>query len=195
MKGLLTKYNWTSVGLFVGLIAVAHFFATSTYEWRTNTISELASQHYQFRWIMKVGFVLFGGILAIGIVKKLLNGNGNFLSELPILIYGLSILVSGLYSTKPFEEGIEYSVTESNIHSFAAQVAGIAFSIGLLIHGFSETNQHLKIIHFSTFAFVVGLSALFGIMDVNVGVVQRIMYLGSFVWLTLFYNQIDKAIG
>lgn len=195
MIELIAKYNWTSVGLFVGFIIIAHFFAASPYDWRTNTISELASQHYQYRWIMKIGFILFGGILAIGIVSKLMRGKGYILSELPFLIYGLSILASGFYSTKPFVEGIEYSSIESNIHSFAAQIAGIAFSIGLLIHGFSETNQNLRIIHFVTFTFVVGLSALFGITDSNVGIVQRVMYLGSFVWLTLFYNRPNEVIG
>jgi hypothetical protein len=139
---------------------------------------------------MKIGFIIFGGILAIGISNKLINGKGKLLTELPILIYGLAILISGLYSTKPFLEDIEYSSIESNIHSFAAQIAGITFSIELLIYEFRETNTNLKIIHFVTFAFVVGFSALFGIMDSNVGIIQRVMYLGSFVWLTLFYNQI-----
>jgi len=79
---------------------------------------------------------------------------------------------------------------ESQIHSYSAQIAGAAFSIGLLIHGITETNPNLKIIHFSTFAFVVGLSALFGIMENNNGIIQRIMYVGSFVWLTFYYNRI-----
>ncbi|MCB0537723.1 MAG: hypothetical protein KDE33_09360 [Bacteroidetes bacterium] len=70
MPKLITKYNWTSVGLFVGFIIIAHFFITSPYDWRTNTISELASQHYQYRMIMKTGFILFGGILAIGTKAK-----------------------------------------------------------------------------------------------------------------------------
>jgi hypothetical membrane protein len=81
MTELITKYNWTSVGLFVGTIIVAHFFTTSPYDWRTNTISELASQRYQYRWIMKIGFILFGGILAIGITNKLINGNGKLVTE------------------------------------------------------------------------------------------------------------------
>jgi hypothetical membrane protein len=175
MTELITKYNWTSVGLFVGLIIIAHFFTTSPYDWRTNTISELASQQYQYRWIMKIGFILFGGILAIGITNKLINGNGKLVTELPIMIYGLAILISGLYSTKPIVDGIEYSELESKIHSYSAQIAGMAFSIGLLIYGFTETNTNLKIIHFVTFAFVVGFSALFGIMDSNVGIIQRVM--------------------
>jgi len=195
MTELITKYNWTSVGLFVVAIIVAHFFATNPYDWRANTISELASQNYQYRWIMKIGFILFGGILVIGITNKLINGNGKLLTELPILIYGLAILISGLYSTKPIVDGIEYSELESKIHSYSAQIAGMAFSIGLLIYGFTETNTNLKIIHFVTFAFVVGFSTLFGIMDSNVGIIQRVMYIGSFVWLTLFYNQINEASG
>lgn len=195
MTELITKYNWTSIGLFVVVIIVAHFFTTNPYDWRANTISELASQNYQYRWIMKIGFILFGGILAIGITNKLINGNGKLLTELPILIYGLAILISGLYSTKPIVDGIEYSELESKIHSYSAQIAGMAFSIGLLIYGFTETNTNLKIIHFVTFAFVGGFSALFGIMDSYVGIIQRIMYLGSFVWLTSFYNQINEASG
>ncbi len=195
MIKLITKYNWTSVALFVGIIILAHFFTSSPYDWKNNTISELASQNYQYRWMMKIGFVLFGGILAIGITNKLINGNGQLLREIPILIYGLAILVSGLYSTKPFVDGMAYAVSESKIHSYSAQIAGMAFSVGLLIHGFSENRQHFKIIHFATFAFVVGLSALFGIMDSNVGIIQRVMYTGSFVWLLFFYNQINKANG
>jgi hypothetical membrane protein len=195
MTELITKYNWTSVGLFVLFIIVAHFFTTDPYDWRANTISELASQKYQYRWIMKIGFILFGGILAIGITNKLINGNGKLVTELPILIYGLAILISGLYSTKPIVDGIEYAELESKIHSYAAQIAGMAFSIGLLIYGFTETNSNLRIIHFVTFAIVVGFSALFGIMDSNVGIIQRVMYSGSFVWLTLFYNQIKEASG
>ena len=191
MMELITKYNWTSVGLFVGIIVIAHFFTTNPYDWKTNTISELASQNYQYRWIMKIGFILFGSILAVGITNKLINGNGRLLIELPILIYGLAILVSGLFSTKPIEVGIEYSELESQIHSYSAQIAGMAFSIGLLIYGLTETDYNLKIIHFVTFGFVVGLSALFGLMNSNVGIIQRIMYLGSFAWL-IFFLQPNK---
>jgi hypothetical protein len=189
MTELLTKYNWTSVGLFVVFIIVAHFITTNPYDWRANTISELASQNYKYRWIMKIGFILFGAILAVGITNKLINGNARLLTELPILIYGLAILVSGLFSTKPIVSGIEYSELESQIHSYSAQIAGVAFSFGLLIHGITETNPNLKIIHFLTFLFVVGLSVLFGIINTDIGIIQRAMYLGSFIWLLIYYNR------
>lgn len=194
MTELLAKYNWTSVLLFVVIIFVAHFFVSSPYHWRNNTISELAAQQYQYRWIMKIGFILFGGILTSGIIWKLIYGDGKLLLEWPFLIYGIAILVSGFFSTKPFSPGIEFSEWESQIHSFAAQIAGISFSIGLLIHGISETKPSLKIIHFSTFVFVIGFSALFGILNSNTGYIQRIMYTGSFVWLTYFYNTSENVV-
>ena len=137
----------------------------------------------------------FRGILAIGVLNKLINGNGKLLTELPILIYGIAILVSGFYSTKPITDGVEYSEFESQIQSYSAQIAGIAFSVGLLIFGITAENMNLKIIHIATFLFVIGFSALFGLMDSNVGIIQRVMYLGSFVWLVFFYNELNKASG
>lgn len=82
---------------------------------------------------------MFGGILTVGITNKLINGKGKLLNELPILIYGLAILVSGLYSTKPIEAGIECSQLESQIHSYSATLAGIAFP--LEFH-FAYSHQH-----------------------------------------------------
>lgn len=195
MTQLIKKYNLTSVALFVGIIIVAHFFTTYPYDWKTNTVSEMAAQNYQYRWIMKIGFILFGGILAAGITNKILSGNGKLITELPFLIYGLAIVVSGLYSTKPIVLAVEYSELESQIHSFSAQIAGMAFSVGLLIHGINEKNTRLKTVHFVTFIFVIGFSALFGIMESKVGIIQRLMYSGSFVWLLLFYNKTNKARG
>lgn len=188
MSEILSKYNWVSVAVFVLLIVVAHFYSSPAYDWKNNTISELASQHYDQRWIMKTGFILFGTFLSAGILVKLLGHKGDLLIELPILIYALSILVSGIFSTKPFESGVEYSEVEYQIHSICAQLAGFTFTIGLLTSGIKEANLSLRLIHLAFFVFVLACSILFGLMKENMGIVQRIMYLGSFVWLLGFYN-------
>jgi hypothetical protein len=189
MTTLLAKYNWTSVIVFVSIIVIAHLFASSPYDWKNNTVSELAAQNYNHKWIMKTGFILFGSILSVGIVHKLVFNEGKILFELPILIYGLAILISGVFSTKPFIDGIAYSQTESMIHSYAAMTAGISFSIGILIFGITSSATNLKLIHFTTFIFVVGFSALFGILTNNIGIIQRVMYTGSFAWILFFYNK------
>jgi len=194
MSELRSKYNWISVVIFVVIIIIAHFFVPSSYDWKNNTISELASQNYSNKWIMKIGFILFGGVLSIGIASKSMYTKKLLIKEFLILIYGLSILVSGVFSTKPFVEGLDYSELESQIHSYCASIAGVSFSISLLIFGFSESKMNLKFTHYGFFIFVIGCSALFGLLDSNVGIVQRIMYLGSFIWLLFYYN-IDYPVA
>jgi len=190
MNEIIIKYNWISVGIFILTMVIAHFFVSSPYDWKNNTISELASQNYDYRWIMKTGFILFGAILTVGVLNKLIQHNGFIINEIPIMIYALAILVSGIYSTKPFVEGIEYSEFHSQIHSYSTQIAGFSFSIGLLIFGIKEIELNLKLIHFAFFAFVIICSALFGLLETNTGIIQRIMYAGSFIWLIFCYNKL-----
>lgn len=189
MEKVIKKYNWISVLIFIMTIVIAHFFVTNPYEWQNNTISELASQNYKHRWIMKSGFIFFGGILSTGIIAKTLINKKFKFAELLMFIYGIAILISGIYSTKPFIENIEYSVLEANIHSISATIAGFSFSIGIFIFAYQENNKKLKIIHSLFFVFVIGCSIAFGLLNNKIGVIQRIMYLGSFTWLLFFYNR------
>ena len=189
MHKVVEKYNCLSVLVFVITILIAHFFVANPYEWQNNTISELASQNYKYRWIMKSGFIFFGGILSTGIISKALINKEFKFAELFMFIYGIAILISGIYSTKPFIENIEYSVLESNIHSISATIAGFSFSIGICMFAYQERNKKLKIIHSLFFIFVISCSIAFGLLDARIGVVQRIMYLGSFTWLLFFYNR------
>ncbi len=182
------KYNAIAVLVFLATIIVAHLLAIDEYDWKNNTVSELASQGYAQKWIMQMGFITFGIILVFGILNKIYNNTINYLIDIPIGIYGAAILISGIYCAKPFMTGIEFSNTESNIHSISASIAGIAFSIGILISGIKETEISTRIIHFIFFLFVIGMSAFFGLSPSHNGLIQKIMYLGSFYWLIYYYN-------
>ncbi len=59
------KYNVTAVLFFITIIIVAHLVAVDDYNWRNNAVSELASQGYTRKWIMQIGFVVFGAILIL----------------------------------------------------------------------------------------------------------------------------------
>ncbi len=184
----IQKYNILAVLVFVGIILIAHFASIKDYNWKINTVSELASQGYSRKWIMQIGFILFGLILLIGIANKIRLNTINYLIDIPIGIYGLAILLSGIYCTKPFVNGLGYSESESNIHSISATMAGIALSIGILASGIIETKSSIRLIHFAFLIFVMGMSVYFGISESNNGLIQKIMYLGSFCWLIKYYN-------
>ena len=122
-----------------------------------------------------MGFIAFGIILLGGIGRKFKLDKINYLIDLPIGVYGLAILTAGIFCTKPFINGLEYSGFESEIHSFSATVAGIAFSIGILSSGIKETKNTMRLVHFLFLIFVMGMSAFFGISQSNNGLIQKLM--------------------
>ncbi len=60
-----------SVVYFVGVILLAHFFAQPGYLWAWTTVSDLAAQGHERKWIMQAGFIGFGLLLNLGIVASL----------------------------------------------------------------------------------------------------------------------------
>lgn len=175
-----------SVLLFIAFILLAQWLAPDAYHWKQNTVSELAAQGYSKKWVMKIGFMVFGVLLTMAALLRW-REHSEWYMHWPIVIYALAIAVSGVFSTAPFIEGQGYSVVESRMHSVCAQVAGIAFSLGLLTHGIAGDATALRVQSFVALAAVATLSGLFGYLEHGVGIVQRTMYLVSYYWLFFVY--------
>jgi hypothetical membrane protein len=183
MEFLKSNYAILSTALFVLFIIVAHIFSTENYDWTRNTISDLGAQGYDRKLIMQIGFLAFGLVLAIGIFLTGLTWR-----TAPLLIYGLSVALTGIFCTKPFVDFAMYSAAQSTIHSAFAQVAGVSFSIGILTQVFFTTDNNQKYIHILFFILVIGLSATFGLLKNYQGIAQRLLYLTSFIWLIRYYK-------
>ena len=169
--------------LFVLFIIVAHILATNHYDFSKNTVSDLGSQKYGRKLIMQTGFLLFGLSLTTGIVL-----NGLTWRVLPIFVYGLSIAMTGIFCTKPFFEPATYSATQSTLHSTFAQIAGISFSAGILTQLFFVTDYNTRLVHLFFFVLIIGFSILFWLLPNYQGIVQRLLYLTSFIWLIKYYK-------
>lgn len=178
------SYNIISTLFFVFAIILAHLFATNNYDWTKNTISDLGSQGYERKIIMQLGFLAFGLIISIGILL-----NGLTWRQTPIFIYGLSVGMTGIFCTKPFFHLETYSTFQSQIHSVLAQIAGITFSISMLVQAFYSTDKIDKLIHFIFFILVIVFSIMFGLLKNYQGIAQRLLYLTSFIWLIKFYRK------
>lgn len=183
MEFLKNNYNTISTLFFVIVILIAHIFSTNNYDWTKNTISDLGSQGYDKKMIMQFGFLFFGVILTIGILL-----NGFTLRNSPILIYGLCVGLTGIFCTKPFFVVENYSPFQASIHSGLAQIAGMTFSIGILVQIFFTSNNNEKLIHLLFFILVIGFSLSFGLTKNYQGIAQRLLYLTSFIWLIKFYK-------
>ncbi len=175
---------------FIVVIIIAHFFAPPEYNWMQNTVSDLAAQGLKYQWIMQAGFIGFGLLLNIGFVQKFIAAQKISYPDLLIMLYGLAILLSGFFSTEPFIKGVSYSVQQSNLHSLFAQIAGFAFTIGIFYRLVTAPTSGEKWLHAIFFLMVMGTSLLFGLSENGIlpivkGVIQRSLYLVSFIWLFL----------
>ncbi|MBX7242612.1 MAG: DUF998 domain-containing protein [Bacteroidia bacterium] len=183
MEYLKLHYNSLATVIFVFIIVIAHIVSPDFYDFTQNTISDLGAQAYDRKAIMQTGFLIFGMIVVSGIFL-----NGFSLRTLPVLIYALSVAMTGIFCTKPFFSGVSFSETHASVHAFFAQLAGVAFSTGILVQVFYEAERSLKTIHFVFFLLVIGLSASFGLLQNYQGIAQRLLYFVSFIWFVRFYK-------
>jgi len=185
MERIRSQYNSLAAIIFALLIIAAHLVAPASYSMVKNTISDLGSQGYDYKAIMQTGFILFGVILMLGI-----SLNEMSLRTMPLLIYGLLVDLYGIFCARPIinEESLISSEMQSILHPIFAQAAGVAFSIGILLQIFYAESKKQKTIHFLFLAAVIGLSIAFGLNHEFPGIIQRILYLVSLLWLAVFYK-------
>ena len=176
-------YPIIATSFFVLAIAVAHMSSSQAYDWTKNTISDLGAQGYAMKPIMQIGFLGFGLLMSIGLVLNGLNWR-----NAPILLYAVCVGMTGIFCTKPFVAAVDHSATEAMLHSVFAQLAGVAFTIGILVQLVSAERMSEKWGHLTFLVLVIGFSAAFGLVNTYQGVVQRLLYLVSFIWLIRFFK-------
>jgi hypothetical membrane protein len=172
---------------FVFVIVIAHFFTPAGYDWTQNTISDLASQGHANKWIMQAGFIGFGAILTLGVVYHFRKNRRQYFLLL-VAVYGLSILMSGIFCAASIDTSIPYSVQESNLHSMFATIAGISMSLGIFWQVTASSNNRDRWMRLAFLLLVGGISGLFGlaenhILELDKGIIQRILYLVGLAWL------------
>lgn len=176
-----------AVAYFIAVIVLAHFFVPPLYDWTQNTVSDLASQGHTYKWIMQTGFIGFGLLLTWGVIFHFSkNRRAYFL--LFVAVYGLSILMSGIFCTAPIDPSMPYSVSESKLHSMFATIAGAAMSLGIFWQVIVSLNQRERWTRIAFFVLVIGISGLFGLAENHIlaldkGIVQRCLYLAGLAWL------------
>ena len=145
---------------------------------------------------MQLGFIGFGLFLSIGLVwKSYKKGKINYPNIL-IMLYGLCILVTGIFCAAPFNPNISYSAQEAQIHSLFATVAGFALVGGIVWHLIVSPEK--RGFHLVFIVLISGLSILFSLADsgailIGKGIVQRVLYLTTFIWLNVSYRCAARA--
>lgn len=164
-------------------ILIAHLAADDAYVWYQHSISQLAGQGYAQAWIMRLGFIGFGILLQIAGLYRLRSPAHPWFQELPLLLYGLCILASGIYSAPPFMAGVPFSVREAALHTLFATAAGWSLTAALLLHMLSDRHMGRKPVHAAALALTIMLSGAFFLLPAISGAFQVLLWLVGFTWL------------
>jgi len=177
-----------SVFYFIAGIIIAHIFAPPGYVWTRNTISDQGSQGHVNKWIMQAGFIGFGVFLTAGMALKFRDLGGVNYPDVLMIAYGLSIMVTGFFCAAPIDKSLPFSARQAQIHSLFAQLAGFFLTAAILWYLFTSPSRWA--FHLTFLILILGISGLFGLsangmIAVEKGILQRMLYLVSFIWLVL----------
>ncbi|MHA2220778.1 MAG: DUF998 domain-containing protein [Candidatus Thorarchaeota archaeon] len=187
MDWFVQNYSIIAVVFFLVVAAVSHLVTPPSYDWRENSISELAAQKYNNKWIMQIGLSGFGFLLGGGILIRMVQGGSVWFQEIPILIYAISILMTGVFCTKPFFESDDYSHFEDRVHSIFANLTGISFSLGVTMRMVLAISLVDFILNTVFLFLVLAGSIAFSKVSTGRGIVQRGIFFLGFLWLVSLY--------
>lgn len=113
-------------------LALAPLILPDGYSVAEHTTSEAAAQATEGAWLARTGFLLFGlGVLCLSAVKR----GWPALARVLHGAFGLFLIAAGVYSHRPYLDGVDFDRVEDTLHSVAATGMGFAFAIGVLVVG------------------------------------------------------------
>lgn len=167
---------------FVTVIIIAHIISDKSYHWTQHTISHLGAQNYHYKYLMQLGFIGFGMVLCIGALS-----HGVQLRNLPIVFYGVCVALTGVFCAEPWFASSTYNVQEANVHSCLAQLAGLFFTLGIVVQIYFASDQD-RTVHTIFLILVILSSVAFGAFRDHQGIAQRVLYAISLYWLSFLYK-------
>jgi hypothetical protein len=174
------------IAVFILSAVVGPWLSHSEYSSVQHSLSELAGQGMPNAWIMRTGFASFGGAVLVVSLMRLKNSLAVFGS---LATFGTSMIVAAIFSHLPIVPILGGSIPEDEVHSLAATCMGTAFvaSCGARLW----QQRRLGLDRLSLLGLIV--SILIPIIMIQVkevaGLVQRLMFLVSFVWIVVLLEK------
>lgn len=145
-----------------------------------HSLSELAGQAMPNAWIMRSGFVAFGGAVLLASLMRLRSSPAVFG---PLAAFGAAMLAAAIWSHLPIPPLVGGSKAEDALHSLAATGMGVAFAMACGARLW--TRRQIGPDGLSALGLLVSVAiplVMFQAPEIA-GLVQRIMFLISFVWI------------
>jgi hypothetical protein len=176
-----------AIGLLAGsavCITAAPWAVGDSYSMVRLTVSESAAQGLAGGWVTRLGFVMLGVAVAVAshVCSQRWGATGRWMHR----AYAAAVVAAAVFSDAPWN-GAPYDEAENALHSAAATLTGVAFSLGVLAVGFGRGGRRPGMRIFDWVAVggsVVVPPAMYVFVAIE-GLAQRMMFLVAFLWYGL----------
>lgn len=167
-------------------------FSADGYSVIKHTTSELGAQNTPNSWVMNITFILLG-VICIG--ESLINLHKYRFHQIILILFGIGLILSGLFKHMPIDHEISYSLREDELHSMASSLGGMSFTIFVFSSIFMLNKRGNRYVALAVGIVISILSlAIFKFPD-YAGLSQRLIFILSFAWLiTLFAQENNDKI-
>jgi uncharacterized membrane protein YhaH (DUF805 family) len=163
-----------------------------SYSWVSHTTSDSAAQGVDGAWLARLGFLFFGlGVLALGRISSASWGRMAAASH---AVFGISMIATAAFSSRSWEPGVPFDQTEDLLHSAAATLMAVAFSVGVLAMAIRRAREGLPARPLDVLAIAASVLISIGmaIWSDSAGALQRTMFLVLYVW---YASEAIRAYG
>lgn len=181
-----TSIRKLAVGLLI-ISALALLLAPlnmpASYSWLQHTTSESAAQGVRGAWLARLGFLTFG--LTVLWMSGSLMAGWPRLTRWLLGVFGLMMVATAVFSTRPWLPNLPFDPIEDALHSFTASAMGFAFAAGIgvrLWQRYQKGQRAGRILDVVAIAasFLIPLSMM--ALPNWDGLLQRIMFATAYIW-------------
>lgn len=180
--------EWHRRGVLLLLLAsalalgIAPVLMPDTYSLVAHGTSDSAAQGVSWAWIARLGFLLFGvGVLWLAVLARPRWG---VIGTSRLGLFGGFMVMASMFSTRSWESGATFDVTEDLLHSVAATAMGFAYTAGVVVvairratHGARVRALDLLAVTSATVLPLVMLA-----LPYAYGALQRPLFVIAYLW-------------
>ena len=200
-KKLKVKSNHLVIISIIWLILfiiIAEIVVPKEYNVINDTISKLAAQGYENRWIMQIGFLGFALIFIFAQFFKFYEKRKAFWPDLFLIGSAILFLPITFFKAQSFDESIPFSIKEDLWHNILAIIVVSLFSLG--ISGYMLKSHGKNRLYHFIFLLLILLTSLLFVLSQNgiipgLGLIQRAMFLVGLIWLIWINRQTKERIA
>lgn len=168
------------IGTIVLAILIGPLFSPPEFSWLRHSTSEQAGQHMAGAWIMRVGFIAFGGAT---LTAALIDRKNRPFVRAALILFGTGLVGTAIWSNASLLPGLTSDMHEDWVHSVASGLVGTAFASACAARLFAPGGSRRDALAWTGLLVSVAFPLAMNAWPEFRGLIQRSMFAWSFVFV------------